>query len=221
MKRNNTKLFWIAVLIAILACVGNMLFAIFSKSDLTTNVLTAISGWISGVATLIIGIIAFLQSKKYQEMAEQKEKNIDVIVESVWIDNINMPLGQLSRQCLFKDVKMFSGKAFYLRIFNYTDKPIFDIRTNFLMIGDKKFEYNDIQPIYKDANGRSFLTNDNSFVLLASIPQNELNDNDYSIVIQMKNQYGEQFIKELSFKYARNSLPHCYGLKQQKSYKAE
>lgn len=124
-KKKATIIFWIILAIVILACIGNIMYAIFAKSSKTTNILTAISGWISGVATLVIGIMAYSQNKKYKEAEELKEKYADVIVESVWIDSIQIPQGQMIRQVLFKDVKKVSGNAFYLRIFNYSDKPIF------------------------------------------------------------------------------------------------
>ncbi|MDE6284280.1 MAG: hypothetical protein K2M17_00865 [Bacilli bacterium] len=216
-KKKATIIFWIILAIVILACMGNIIYAIFAKSDKTTNILTVISGWISGVATLVIGIIAYSQNKKYKEAEELKEKYVDVIVESVWIDSIQFPQGQMIRQVLFKDVKKVSGNAFYLRIFNYSDKPIFDIKVKSLKMGSDKFDYDDVQPIYKDAYGRSFLSKDNSIVLLANIPKDTLRDNDCTLIIEMKNQYDEIYQKEICFKYGKTILPHCYGLKQCKA----
>ncbi len=218
-KKKATIVFWIILAIVILACIGNIMYAIFAKSSKTTNILTAISGWISGVATLVIGIIAYSQNKKYKEAEELKEKYADVIVESVWIDSIQIPQGQMIRQVLFKDVKKVSGNAFYLRIFNYSDKPIFDIKIKSLKMGSDKFDYDDVQPIYKDAYGRSFLSKDNSIVLLANIPKDALRDNDCVLIIEMKNQYDEIYQKEICFKYGKTILPHCYGLKQYKAVK--
>ncbi len=218
-KKKATIIFWIILAIVILACIGNIMYAIFAKSSKTTNILTAISGWISGVATLVIGIIAYSQNKKYKEAEELKEKYADVIVESVWIDSIQIPQGQMIRQVLFKDVKKVSGNAFYLRIFNYSDKPIFDIKIKSLKMGSDKFDYDDVQPIYKDAYGRSFLSKDNSIVLLANIPKDALRDNDCVLIIEMKNQYDEIYQKEICFKYSKTILPHCYGLKQYKAVK--
>lgn len=218
-KKKATIIFWIILAIVILACIGNIMYAIFAKRSKTTNILTAISGWISGVATLVIGIIAYSQNKKYKEAEELKEKYADVIVESVWIDSIQIPQGQMIRQVLFKDVKKVSGNAFYLRIFNYSDKPIFDIKIKSLKMGSDKFDYDDVQPIYKDAYGRSFLSKDNSIVLLANIPKDALRDNDCVLIIEMKNQYDEIYQKEICFKYSKTILPHCYGLKQYKAVK--
>lgn len=216
-KKKSNFIFWLVLTIVILSCIGNILYAIFATSSRTTNVLTAISGWISGVATLVIGIIAYLQNKKYQDIEEIKEKYIDVVVESVWIDTIKFPQGQMLRQVLFKDITILSGNAFYLRLFNYTEKPIFDIKIKSLIMGDNQFDYDDIQPIYKDGYGRSFLTKDNSIMLLATIPKDNLNDNNCTIIIEMKNQYDEVYQKEISFKYGKMIIPHCYGVKQNKA----
>lgn len=201
-KKKATIIFWIILAIVILACIGNIMYAIFAKSSKTTNILTAISGWISGVATLVIGIMAYSQNKKYKEAEELKEKYADVIVESVWIDSIQIPQGQMIRQVLFKDVKKVSGNAFYLRIFNYSDKPIFDIKIKSLKMGSDKFDYDDVQPIYKDAYGRSFLSKDNSIVLLANIPKDALRDNDCVLIIEMK----ISMMKYIKKKYALNMV---------------
>lgn len=45
--------------------VGNFLLLLFDSSF--SNILTIISGWVSGFATLAVGIIAAMQSKKYND----------------------------------------------------------------------------------------------------------------------------------------------------------
>lgn len=217
-KKKFKNIFWIILSIVILACVGNVLYAIFATSSRTTNILTAISGWISGIATLAIGIIAYLQNRKYQEAEEIKEKYVDVIVESLWIDSIKTPQGQMLRQSMLKDIEQYSGQAFYLNVFNFSDKPIFDIRIESIKIDNKVYEYDSIQPIYKDMHGRSFLSENGSIWLLANIPKNYY-DANYVIKIKMKNQYDEWYQKEVLFNYSKNILPHCYGIKQNKATK--
>lgn len=56
--------FWFIIL-AILLCVGNILLAHFKK-DVGSNIFTAVSGWVSGVATIILGVIAVVQNRKYK-----------------------------------------------------------------------------------------------------------------------------------------------------------
>ncbi len=219
-KKKSKIVFWIILIVVISACMGNIFYAIFATASNTSNILTAISGWISGIATLVIGIIAYLQNRTYKNNDEKNEKYIDVIVESVEINSIQIRSGQMARQSLWKDTTQYSGFAFYLYLFSYSEKPVFDIRVSELKVGDKVYKYDDIQPIYKDPHGRSFLTKDNTMMLLANIPKNFTN-NEYTITIKMKNQYDEWYKKEISFNYNKNILPHCYGVKQSKSFRVE
>lgn len=69
-------------------------------------------------------------------------------------------------------------------------------------MGSDKFDYDDVQPIYKDAYGRSFLSKDNSIVLLANIPKDALRDNDCVLIIEMK----ISMMKYIKKKYALNMV---------------
>ena len=71
--------FWSGV--ALLLFCGNILYAIFApESDLKVSLLTTFSGWISGIATIVIGIIAALQSQKYNKDREEQERSVDLVV---------------------------------------------------------------------------------------------------------------------------------------------
>lgn len=63
--------FWLTI-IAILLCVGNILLAHFYR-DTAANIFTAISGWVSGIATIALGVIAVIQNKKYKKENENFE----------------------------------------------------------------------------------------------------------------------------------------------------
>lgn len=52
--------------IGIIIAIINIVFAIIFRGENGANIFTAISGWISGVATIFLGIIAVLQTKKYK-----------------------------------------------------------------------------------------------------------------------------------------------------------
>lgn len=62
--------------VAILLCVSNIMYAIFCKAENTSNILTAASGWVSGLATALLGGIALAQNKKYKEENEKNNKLI-------------------------------------------------------------------------------------------------------------------------------------------------
>lgn len=85
-KQGNKKHFyqkwWFWISISSALCCVNIAYAIWgcdtaNKSD----ILTAISGWISGVATLAVGIIAYRQSEKYKkenDYALEEQYNFEV-----------------------------------------------------------------------------------------------------------------------------------------------
>lgn len=61
------KKWWFWIIIGLILC-GNIAVLIWvQNTDLKANLLTLISGWVSFIATLLIGVIAFRQSKDYKE----------------------------------------------------------------------------------------------------------------------------------------------------------
>ena len=68
------KKWWFWLIVGLILC-GNVAVLIWVQStDLKANLLTVISGWISGIATFIIGFIAYKQNEKYQ--LENKRQNL-------------------------------------------------------------------------------------------------------------------------------------------------
>lgn len=66
MNKKIKILLIIGIIFSCLACITNIvLSAIFPNSG--ANIFTAISGWVSGIATAILGVIAVVQNKKYKE----------------------------------------------------------------------------------------------------------------------------------------------------------
>lgn len=68
------------IVLGALFCVANVMCAIFFRDDSLSNLFTAISGVVSGIATLSVGIIAWLQSKQYT-FSSQKNQMIFQIKE--------------------------------------------------------------------------------------------------------------------------------------------
>ncbi|MBO4572994.1 MAG: hypothetical protein J5762_04440 [Clostridia bacterium] len=67
---------WIIILIAIIALIaGNVLYAIYGCQENKSDLLTVISGWVSGIATIFLGIVALRQNEKYKDDAD-KDKEI-------------------------------------------------------------------------------------------------------------------------------------------------
>lgn len=63
--KKNTKTFLIFLSVILLAII-NIILSVIYRGNSGANIFTAISGWISGVATIILGLMAFYQSKKYK-----------------------------------------------------------------------------------------------------------------------------------------------------------
>ena len=57
--------FWLLAIGVLLFLAGNILVLIYVNCYEKNSWLTLISGWVSGVATLIVGLIAYNQSKQH------------------------------------------------------------------------------------------------------------------------------------------------------------
>lgn len=78
MKKIIKIILWIFLAIVFIATI---VFSIYEKDN--SNLFTMISGWISGIATIVLGIIAIFQNKYYKKVQDDLENRIDVIVENV------------------------------------------------------------------------------------------------------------------------------------------
>lgn len=85
----------------------NIFYAIWGCSDNKTEVLTVISGWVSGIATFLIGVIAFSQNERYKaDSDESLEKQYQFETAKLvlnsrvsYIQNVKDSLGMLIAKC--------------------------------------------------------------------------------------------------------------------------
>lgn len=84
------KVWWYYVVVALFFVI-NVAVLIGVRGDLQANLLTFISGWISFVATVMIGIVAFKQSERYKKDSDEAvEQQYDfeiaklIIEDRVW-----------------------------------------------------------------------------------------------------------------------------------------
>ena len=91
------KIIIISVILGVVLFCANLIIPIiWAKEDVTQIIVAVISGWVSGVATLLVGIIAALQTKKYNEANElflrrqfELEKNKTLIQSRLlFVDNL-------------------------------------------------------------------------------------------------------------------------------------
>ncbi len=74
----KTLWFWLAIG-SILLFIANIICAIIFRGTCGANIFTAISGWVSGIATIVLGLIAVWQNRKYKEANDKfsaEQKNI-------------------------------------------------------------------------------------------------------------------------------------------------
>ena len=65
------KKYWILLLVIFVLFVTNIISAIiFDDSNSNANLFTAISGWVSAIATVVLGYIAVWQNKRYKELSD-------------------------------------------------------------------------------------------------------------------------------------------------------
>lgn len=65
---------------AFLLCVGNIIVLAHFKKESGANIFTAVNGWVSGIATAILGTIAVVQNRNYKQendrvLEKQSEEN--------------------------------------------------------------------------------------------------------------------------------------------------
>lgn len=70
-----------AIVLGIAAFIVNIVLAARSDNNNEANIYTAISGWVSGVATIILGVIAVIQNKLY------KQENDRYLDEQIKLNN--------------------------------------------------------------------------------------------------------------------------------------
>lgn len=198
---------WLIIIGALLLC-GNILVILFVKKDCRSDWLTLISGWVSGVSTLIVGIIAYKQSKHYKIDADAKDKFIDVVIESVKVVEHSLPYNVIGRKCVPQDSNLFGRYRFLITIFAYKDNPVFDITAEKTLKDNKLLvPYDLIQPIQKGDYGRTFLCKNEFMQLVAEIPKNDNLNGQYKIVLRFVNQYGDYFQKDICVQL-RNDFSH-------------
>ena len=96
-------LFWLAIGLFVLFA-ANLAYGIWGCNDndnSKSNYLTIISGWISGLATLSVGIIAYTQAQKYKKQEIATKKYADIIVECILLPYTAgvVPKNKLGRKC--------------------------------------------------------------------------------------------------------------------------
>lgn len=78
MKQRFYKLWWFwLITISTVLFIGNVIVLICLKGDSQSAWLTLISGWVSGISTIVLGIIAVWQNSKYKQENDSflKEQN--------------------------------------------------------------------------------------------------------------------------------------------------
>lgn len=69
------KSYILSIALLCLSILVNIGFAIAFPSEDGANIFTAISGWISGIATIVLGVIALVVNAKYKEDNDKHTKN--------------------------------------------------------------------------------------------------------------------------------------------------
>lgn len=87
MKKWQRLFLILGIIFGCLLCITNIVLAIIFPS-IGANIFTAISGWVSGFATTILGFIAVWQNKQYKRQGD-KNRLLDAVKREVdLVDNI-------------------------------------------------------------------------------------------------------------------------------------
>ncbi|MGN1201520.1 MAG: hypothetical protein ACI4R8_04630 [Candidatus Caccovivens sp.] len=78
----NWKTFGIAsaIIISVLLCAANIVLSCFYRSNDGANIFTAVSGWVSGISTIVLGVVAVKQNKKYKQENDEFNKKQEELI---------------------------------------------------------------------------------------------------------------------------------------------
>ncbi|MDE6442032.1 MAG: hypothetical protein K2L12_04695 [Clostridia bacterium] len=113
-----------AIVLGIVAFIVNIVLAARSDNN-EANIYTAISGWVSGIATIILGVIAVVQNRKYKKendsfMQRQREENTALIKKQTDCTIFNNIMNQrcnfieTAKQRLYEFVKNYNFRKITL-----------------------------------------------------------------------------------------------------------
>ena len=206
--RKLIRKWWFWCIFAALVFVANVLYAIFApESDIKASLLSTMSGWVSGIATIVIGVIAAIQSQQYNKIREEQERSVDLVVESMQIVNHPVPGNVLGREFTNK----LCNNKIALLLYNINDKPIFNIKAVELRCDKETLIYDLCSPETKDMYGKSFLIKNEKFHLHIGFV-NEKYTGECSLKITFENQYGDLYEKVVDF-WLENNV--CYRKEKQ------
>ncbi len=87
--------FWLIV-IGIILCAVNIGLSCRFIGTAGSNIFTAVSGWVSGIATIVLGVITFLQNKNYVLASAKREIKDNIHNEQIKIVEICHSIAQFS-----------------------------------------------------------------------------------------------------------------------------
>lgn len=142
---------WLCICSSFLIFLINIILACIFKQE-GANIFTAISGWISGVATLAVGIIAYRQSEKYKlenDKIEEKQRQRDWRGEQkdivkLYLDNIVKAyedLKQYQYSKIIEEVIRNKRKGVFALKEMIYDQSLKDIYDNFVSIAVNSIYY--------------------------------------------------------------------------------
>lgn len=191
--------FWVIIILALLLNVG---FALLSPSN-NANIFTAVSGWISAIATIVLGCIAVWQNKRYKELS-------DDMTDLMLMPDFFFPKAQAEQRTIggndsynefsfvLEDGESFCGVI--KQGFAIVRPPIVNFNISKLSCSGETFIYN-----HKEEYSL-YLPTTTGFFLKFQIPSVFLsNDNDYCIVFEFENTFGNKYTKNGSFHIQANS----------------
>lgn len=81
-------LFAILIIGCLIACICNIVYSVKFTESQYTNVFTALGGWVSGISTIVLGIIAVWQNKQYKRQSDKDRLLNDLKKEVDLVDDI-------------------------------------------------------------------------------------------------------------------------------------
>ena len=183
-------------IIMLIVSIGSILITVNAEKWFNGKALmaTIVSGDLSAISTIIIGLITLLQNQRFKDYAEEIEDSVNLSLELFEHE------GSKCKDfiCRKSEISESVPNKDFIRLFltNYYKNPVFDVKATNLYYENKKiYSYRTNSMMSLNNNRQRTLKYENSMYLIIEIPNDYL-DKNYTIEISFKNYKDNVFIKK-------------------------
>lgn len=193
-RRNNNFLFVFILLVILLLVIVSVVW-IDKVNEMTSNEASLRGGLLGAYATILLGLIAFYQNKRYKELADEMNDRTympELYKAVVTNEQLSMPDKAAKNRVFFRVENEKSTKQLDCGSFGVLNSPIIDFSVQSISNSEKA-----IKLVGEKA---SYYQGDVGFFIFLTLPSDFLKpSSEYSVVFEYENIYGTRYQKNASF----------------------